>query len=294
MVPFSFTGEWSVGTVPDVILGRTGRRVTRVGLGGEGILRTHGLADQARAVIDEAVGQGITYFDSARAYDGSEAYLGEFWAGYPEARGRVFQTSKSASRESEGAGADLARSLSNLRADHLDLWQIHDLRTWDDIREIEGEGGALDAFLRARKEGLVRHIGVTGHHDPAVLTHAVEHWPVETVLLPVNPVEGILGGFTSETIPAARERGLGIIGMKVLGGSHLLAPPAGITAMMLIRYALSRGVTLAIVGCSTPAEVLTLATAGRDHQPMEPGEMARLEEKFRPYARELAYYRGWG
>ena len=274
------------------LLGRTGRKVSPVGLGGEGILRTHGQADRAQAVIDEAVGQGITYFDSARVYAGSEGYLGRYWAGHPEERARIFQTSKSASRDAEGALADLARTLATLQTDHLDLWQIHDIRTWDDIGEIEAEGGALDAFLQARKEGRALHIGVTGHHDPAVLTHAVEHWPVDTVLLPVNPVEGVLSGFTTGTIPAAREQGLGIIGMKVLGGSHLLAPDAGITAAILIRYALSRGVTLAIVGCSTPAEVLALATAGRDHVPMEPEEMARLEEQFRPFARELAYYRG--
>lgn len=279
--------------IPELALGKTGRKVTRVGLGGEGILRTHGLADRAHAVIDEAVGQGITYFDSARAYDGSESYLGRYWAGHPGERARVFQTSKSASRDGEGADADLTRSLANLHTDHLDLWQIHDIRTWDDIREIEAGGGALDAFLQARREGRVRHIGVTGHHDPAVLTHAVEHWPVDTVLLPVNPVDGVLGGFTTGTIPAARERDLGIIGMKVLGASHFPAPDAGITPARLVRYALSSGVTLVIVGCSTPAEVLALATAGRDHVPMEPEEMARLEEQFRPYARELAYYRGF-
>ena len=276
-----------------LVLGRTGRTVSRVGLGGEGILRTHGQADRAQAVIDEAVGQGITYFDSARVYAGSEGYLGRYWACHPEDRSRIFQTSKSASRDAEGALADLARTLASLQTDHLDLWQIHDIRTWDDIGEIESEGGALDAFLQAKKEGHVHHIGVTGHHDPAVLTHAVGQWQVDTVLLPVNPVEGVLSGFTTETIPAARERGLGIIGMKVLGGSHLLAPDAGITPANLIRYALSRGVTLAIVGCSTPAEVLTLATAGRDHEEMEPREMALLEEQFRPFARELAYYRGF-
>jgi aryl-alcohol dehydrogenase-like predicted oxidoreductase len=278
--------------IREMILGRTGRRVSRVGLGGEGILRTHRQEDRAESVIDEAVGQGITYFDSARVYAGSEGYLGRYWAGHPEVRARIFQTSKSASRDTEGALSDLSRTLATLHTDHLDLWQIHDIRSWDDIREIEAEGGALDAFLQARKEGQVRHIGVTGHLDPAVLTHAVEHWPVDTVLLPVNPVEGVLSGFITGTIPAAQERGLGIIGMKVLGGSHLLAPDAGITPAILVRYGLSRGATLAIVGCSTPSEVLALATAGRDHVPMEPEEMARLEDRFRPFARQLAYYRG--
>jgi len=278
--------------IPERALGKTGRNVSLVGLGGEGILRTHGQVERAHAVIDEAVGQGITYFDSARAYDGSEGYLGRYWAGHAGERARIFQTSKSAGHDAESARADLEHTLATLHTDHLDLWQIHDIRTWDDIREIEAEGGALDAFLQARKEGRVRHIGVTGHEDPAVLTHAVEHWPVDTVLLPVNPVEGVLTGFTTDTIPAARERGLGIIGMKVLGASHFLAPDAGITPALLVRYALSQGVSLVIVGCSTPVDVLALATAGRDYVPMEPEVMSRLEERFRPFARELAYYRG--
>jgi aryl-alcohol dehydrogenase-like predicted oxidoreductase len=278
--------------IPVRSLGRTGRRVTRVGLGGEGILRTHGRGDRARRVIDEAVGQGITYFDSARAYDGSEDYLGRYWGDHAAVRANIFQTSKSASRDAEGARADLSRSLLRLQTDHLDLWQIHDLRSWDEIRELEASGGALDAFLAARREGSVRSIGVTGHHDPGILTYAVEQWPVDTVLLPVNPVEGVLGGFTTSTIPAAQEKGLGIIGMKVLGASNFPAPDAGITPPLLIRYALSHGVTLVIVGCSTPGEVLALATAGRDHMDMEPEEMTRLEEQFRPFAPQLAYYRG--
>jgi aryl-alcohol dehydrogenase-like predicted oxidoreductase len=274
------------------LFGKDGPVVTITGLGGEGILRTRGQHARAQPVIEEAASQGILYFDSARAYEESERYLGRFWGAHPEIRARVFQTSKSGRRDYAGAWSDLETSLANLQTGHLDLWQIHDLRSWEDVDAMEGPSGALGAFQEAKRQGKVRRIGVTGHEDPAVLTHAVENWPVDSVLLPVNPVEGVLGGFLDGTLPAAQARGLAVIGMKVLGAGNFLAPQAGITTDLLIRYALSWPVTLVIVGCSLPIEVLTLASLGRDFIPLPVEARHALEERFAPYARELAYYRG--
>ena len=272
--------------------GKTGREVTRVGLGGEGVLRTFGRHAEAAAVITEALGQGITYFDSAKAYAGSEDYYGEVWRDRPDLREPVFLASKSASRLHADAEMDLQATLQRMGVETLDLWQIHDIRTFTDIRDIEAPDGALEAFIEARESGVVRHIGVTGHHDPDVLSHAVETWPVDAVMMPVNPVEEALGGFMDTTLAAAREQGVAVIGMKVLGGSNYLVPGAGVTPEVLVRYALSREVSVAIVGCSTPAEVQALAAAGRSG-PLPEDEAAALVEVFRPHARELAYYRAF-
>lgn len=272
--------------------GKTGQTVTRVGLGGEGVLRTHGQTPEAQAVIHEALGQGITYFDSARAYAGSEKYYGTIWPTIPEIRANIFQTSKSAGRNKKEAWQDLQQTLSNLGTPYLDLWQIHDVRTEEDLAAIERPNGALEAFLEAKARGLTRFIGVTGHHDPRILTKAVENWPVDAVLLPVNPVEGILGGFLDLTVTAARRKGIAVIGMKVLGAGYYLQPGLKVSADLLIRYALSQGITLAIVGCATPAEVQTLAAAGQDFEPLPPGEQEALIRRFVPYARQLAFYRG--
>lgn len=272
--------------------GKTNRRVTMVGLGGEGVLRTHDRTREALAVIGEAMGEGITYFDSANAYAGSEGYYGEYYREHSGSRAKVFQTSKSADRTKEGALAELQNTLVTMRTDHLDLWQIHDIRTQEDIDEIEAPAGALEAFVEAKKAGKVKHIGVTGHHDPDILKYAVENWPVESVLLPVNPVEGSLGGFMDGVVTSARDRGIAVVGMKILGHSGYISPETGVTPELLLRYALSQGITVAIVGCSTPEEVRTLAEAGRSFQPMEPGEQRALVDAFKPYARKLAYYRG--
>ena len=243
-------------------------------------------------MIKEAALQGITYFDSAKAYAGSEGYYGEFWREHLSLRSRIFQTSKSAARSKDEATRELSQSLTNMGLHHLDLWQIHDIRTREDIERIEGPNGALEAFVEARDAGLVRFVGVTGHYNPEILLHAVKNWPVDAVLMPVNPAEAVLGGFLNDVMAAASDRGLAIIGMKVLGGSHYISTEAGITPELLIRFALSKGITLAIVGCSSPREVQALARAGREFEPLTPEEEMRLVDEFRPRARRLAFYRG--
>ncbi|OQB19981.1 MAG: 2,5-diketo-D-gluconate reductase A [Euryarchaeota archaeon ADurb.Bin190] len=274
------------------LFGKSGPAISQVGLGGEGVLRTFGRGQEARAVIEEAAGQGITYFDTAPAYSGSQSYYGSFWQGQAHLRASIFQTSKSAERSYDEAKADLKDSLRILGLDSLDLWQIHDVRSRQDIEEIEGPGGALRAFLEAKESGLVRFLGVTGHHDPSILLYAVENWPVDSVLMPVNPAEAVLGGFLDRVMPAAMDRGLAVIGMKVLGASHYISPQHGVTAELLLRFALSRQISTAIVGCSSPAEVAGLAETGRRFQPLSDGEEKMLLEVFRPHARRMAYYRG--
>ena len=267
-------------------------RGDRVGLGGEGVLRTKGREHEALMMLEEAYKRGIRYFDSAPAYADSEQYYGRFWSQHPDWKALAFQTSKSAERSADGALMDLKRTLALMGRDHLGLWQIHDVRDNKDVREIEGAGGALQAFYHARETGIVRGIGVTGHHDPAVLLRAVTHWDIDSVLLPVNPVESAIGGFIDRVIPAARERGIGVIGMKTLGAGNYILPEAGLLPENLIRFALSQAVDLVIVGCSTTDEAWLLARISEEHVAMEEKEQSLLVDTVRPYANRLAYYRG--
>lgn len=275
-------------TVP---LGSQKKQVSIVGLGGEGVLRTYDKQNEAQQVINEALQQNISYCDCARVYSDSELYYGSVWKNSPEQRETIFQTSKSASRDRDGALADLSASLQRLQTDYLDLWQIHDVRTEEDLAAISGTGGALEAFVTAREKGLVKNIGVTGHHDPHILTKAVEQWPVDTVLMPVNPAEQVLGGFLTHTLETARNKDVAVIGMKVLGAGHYVTPKLGLTAEVLIRYALSCGITLAIVGCSTAEEVRELATAAT-LPPLTEAEKEQITDLFTPHARQNAFYRG--
>jgi aryl-alcohol dehydrogenase-like predicted oxidoreductase len=283
--------------LPETILGATGRTVTRAGLGGEGVLRTKGKAPEATAVIAAAIDAGLTYFDSARAYEDSERYHGAVWGRRPADREKVFLTSKSPERDGGGARRQLEETLDRMDTDYLDLWQIHDVRTDDELDELLHPGGAMDQFVRAKELGHVRHIGVTGHHDPRVLLRAVRELPVDTVLLPVNPMEGALGGFLTEVVPAAREKGMGVIGMKALGGAGGYGGAgggrlvqSGLEAEALLRFAFAQAVDVVIVGCATPAEVEALVRASR--APLDAAACAALVERVRPDAPRLAGYRG--
>src|SRR5690348_4887918 len=159
---------------PARTLGRTGAQVEPVSLGGEGILRTTGRHREAVPVILEALRLGVRYCDTAPAYQQSQDYYGEaFRAAGPKAREQVFLASKTHARTRDGALRLLDDSLRRLGTDHLDLWQMHDLREHAELDAIFGRGGAVEAAREAQADGRVRFIGLTGHHDPAVLVEAM-------------------------------------------------------------------------------------------------------------------------
>src|SRR5271168_2514264 len=150
----------STAPIPTRPLGKTGRQVTLFGLGGEGVLRTWGQDRAAAQVITRALEQGVTYCDTAPAYSGSLDYYG---AALGERRGQVFLASKTHDRTRDGSLRLLDESLARARTDHLDLWQLHDLRTPRDLQMIFGKGGALEALIEAREQGRVKFLGLTGH-----------------------------------------------------------------------------------------------------------------------------------
>jgi aryl-alcohol dehydrogenase-like predicted oxidoreductase len=274
--------------LPSRLLGDTGERVSIFGLGGEGILRTFGHEAQARAVIEAALETCITYFDCARAYAGSEQYYGTALGARRE---RIFLCSKAHDRSYNGALLMLDQTLANMRTDHLDLWQLHDVRTWDDIEAMDGERGTYAAFERAKREGKTRFIGVTGHYDTEVLLEAMRRFRFDTVLLPVNPCEAVVDSFTNVVIPEAVARDMGIIAMKVLSRGLLLQEPEPPSVQELIDYALSQPVSLAIIGCDDVAQVQANAAAARAFTPMPVVRQRELEQRLRPLAERNLYYR---
>jgi aryl-alcohol dehydrogenase-like predicted oxidoreductase len=273
-------------TLPQRPLGQTGVHATILGLGGEGVLRTFGYEREAQAMIAAALEAGINYFETARAYSGSEAYLGKALKGH---RDKIFLTSKSHGRTRQEAEAHLGVTLRNLQTDHLDLWQVHDVRTMAEVEALGAPGGALGAFYRAKEQGLTRFVGVTGHHDPDVLRRALDLYPFDTVLLTVNPAEPYSRSF----LPLAREafdRGLGVIGMKVLARglvNQLQVAPI----KDFVHYALSQPVSLVVIGCDDPAQVRELAVAARDFAPMPAAAQRDLEKFVAPFAKGLMYYK---
>ncbi len=273
--------------IPKRRLGKTEEHVTIVGLGGEGILRTYGYEKEAYSLINRALDLGITYCESARAYSGSESYYGK---ALKERRGAIFLASKSHARDKRGAQGQLEETLRNMKTDHLDLWQVHDVRTDEDVEEIFGSSGAIEAFAEAKKKGYARFIGVTGHHDPEIIRKCIERFDFDTVLLPVNPAEPQYRSFIETVIPVAAERDMGIIAMKVYFRGYA-TKLEGVPLISFYHFALSHPITTAVIGCDNITQLEQNVSFARSFEPMDGVEMQALVGAISPYARRLMYYK---
>ena len=274
--------------IPKRKLGKTGVDVTILGLGGEGVLRTYGYEREADDLINRAIDLGINYFESARAYSGSESYYGR---SLRERRKEIFLTSKSHARNKKGALLHLQETLRNMKTDHLDLWQVHDVRTEEEIEEIFGPNGALEAFVEAKDKGLVRFIGVTGHHDPLVTKRCLQRFDFDTVLIPVNPAEPAYKSYLTEVIPSAKKKGMGVVGMKVYFRGFADKLPWFETMEPLFRFALSQPITTAVIGCDDVEQLEENVKLAESFSPMTEREILELIRNVSSYARELMYYK---
>lgn len=269
-------------------LGKTGFDTTIMGLGGEGILRSSGLDKQAYKLINKALDLGINYFESARAYEGSEEYYGK---ALRERRKDIFLAGKSHARTKEGALDHLHETLRNMKTDHLDLWQIHDVRNDKEIEEIFSPGGALDAFIEAREKGLTRFIGITGHQDPLVIRQCLLRFDFDTVLMPVNPAEPSYKSFLEEVMPLAIEKGMGVMGMKIYLHGFVSKLSFYTSMESFFRYALSQSIATAVIGCDNLEQLEENVYFVRSFKPMDWEEQDGFVEAIAPFARELMYYK---
>ncbi len=260
--------------LPTRPLGRTGWNATIFGLGGEGVLRTHGRLAEAAAVINRALDQGVNYCDTAPAYSSSMDYYG---ATLGERRSSLFLASKTHDRTRDGSLRLLDDSLKRLRTDHLDLWQLHDLRTEADLRMIFARGGALEALIQARTEGRVRFLGLTGHHDPAILLEAMRRFDFDSVLLAVNVADVHRLPFSRTVLAEAQTRGMAAIAMKVYAAGMI--PRSGFKTRDALNYVLTLpGICTSIIGCSTPAEVDENCRLAREFQALDSAQLRVLED----------------
>jgi len=274
--------------LPTRTFGNDGPAITALGLGGEGVLRTFGREAEAHAVIEAAREAGITYLESARAYNGSEGYYGGARLG---PRAEVFVATKVHERSFSGARAMLETSLRTLRMDYVDLWQFHDIREPSEVTALDDPAGAYAAMVDAKERGLVRFIGVTGHHDPAVLRAAVERVHFDAVLLPINPADGALAdGFERSVIPAARARAMAVIGMKVYAHG-LFFQATDLTPNEALCYALAADVDTLVIGADTTQQVAENVDIARTGAAMPAAQRRALESRVADRAAQLTYYR---
>ncbi len=229
-------------------LGKTGLRVSVVGLGGIPIQRTD--AAGTKKVIDACVETGINYIDTARGYTVSEEYLGEALEGRRE---KFVIATKSMSRDYEGMKADIEKSLRLLRTDYIDLYQIHNIKSDEEFSTCFGENGAYKALVEAKEAGKIGHIGATAHAVEAFERLITEFEDkIETMMFPYNIVENQ----GAEQIRASAEKNIAVIVMKPLAGGNIE------DATLAMKYILSNpDCTVAIPGMGDVEEVYQNAAA---------------------------------
>lgn len=274
--------------LPKRPLGKTGEQVTLLGLGGEGVLRSFDRDQEAVSLIHRAIDLGITYFESARAYAGSESYYG---IALRERRKDIFLASKSHERTGDGALIHLERTLSNMKTNFLDLWMIHDVRTPKDLDQIFGANGAIKAFESARRNKLVRFIGISGHRNPTILSRAIDLFPFDAVLMPVNPAEPHYWSFIDEVLPKAQKKGMGILGMKTLSRGVCIKIFGVESIETFLRFALTQPISTVVIGCESVEQLEMNIRIAQSFQPMPIKEQGILLNRVKSYARELMYYK---
>ena len=262
------------GAIPRRVLGKTGTSVTIIGQAG-GRFPMCSFED-AKSITLRAYDLGVNYFDTARIYwEGrSEEVYG---AVLPPFRKNIFLTSKSPERSRAGAEADLEKSLRALKTDHLDLWQIHQVSTMDEVAQIFAPGGAIEAFEAAKKAGKCRFIGFTGHHDPEVHLAMLRNYDkYDTILMPLNPADPSYLSFEKSVLPVAAARGMGIQAMKSTGNAGLLSD---IHVRDCLTYVLSLPVTCLALGCTTVGQIEDDVRIAQQFKPMAEQEMAQLRSR---------------
>lgn len=285
--------------MPERTLGKTGYQVRLFSLGGQATIEKPGTHDESLAIINRAIDLGVNYIDTAAAYGRSrnpedttppisQTYIGEVMK---TRRREVFLASKTHDRTREGSLRLLDESLRLLNTDHLDLWQLHNVRLDEQLDQIFGKDGAIEALVKARDEKMVRFLGISGHFDPGVLARALRRFEFDTVLVALNPADRHRLSFVDDLLPLANEQRLGVIAMKIPARGRLLRPDGVRSMREAMHYVLTLPVSTVIVGCDTVAQLEENIEIARSFEPLGRDEMLRLEAVAATYETEGAWFK---
>jgi aryl-alcohol dehydrogenase-like predicted oxidoreductase len=268
-------------------LGRTGEKVSAIGLGGYHIGVQPDPADSIR-LIRSAIDRGINFMDNSWDYnDGaSESRMGDALKdGY---RNKVLLMTKIDGRSKAAFNTQLDESLSRLKVDHLDLMQFHEIIRFEDPDRIFAAGGAMEGAMAARQAGKIRYIGFTGHKDPMIHLRmfevAKQHgFHFDTVQMPINVMDAHFRSFANQVIPVANAEGTGVLAMKVFAGRAILQSKT-VEPIEALHYALSQPVSVVITGMDSPAIMDQAFAAIKDFKPLTDTQMAALLARTRDAA----------
>ena len=265
--------------IPVRPLGKTGDKVTILGLGG-----FHSTAKpeaESLRIIQRAVDEGITFLDNAWDYhDGlAEERMGKALH-EGKLRDKIFLMTKCCGRTAKEAQSNLEDSLRRLKTDHLDLWQFHEICYDNDPDWIFEADGAIEFALKAKEQGKIRHLGFTGHKDPSIhLKMLKKPYEWATVQMPLNVMDAHFRSFQHQVLPELVRRGIGPIAMKSLGGAGQIVATAGVPVEDALRYTLSLPISTLVSGIDSEKILEQNLKIVRGFKPLSDDEKKAIEQK---------------
>ena len=250
--------------------GKTGEKFAILSFGAQRIVDGHGCSEaDALKIVNYALDHGIRYFDTAWIYSGgqSEERVGRVAR---HRRREMWIATKAWARDRQGARKQLEESLKRLQTDYVDEWRMHNVWSMDEMDKITAAGGALEAAVRARADGLVRYISISGHSDPRVQIEALARFPFDSVLCATSVLDHFVLSFAEEFLPVARAEGVAVAGMKIIGLGRL--------AKMYdraLRYAFGLPIDTAVVGMESMDQLQKNLEVAEAYRPL--GDDERLE-----------------
>jgi len=269
-------------------LGRTGEKVSAIGMGGFHIAQPGLTAQESIRLVRSAIDRGITFMDNSWDYNEgqSEVRMGKALKdGY---RLKVFLMTKIDGRTKEVAEQQIETCLERLQTDHIDLVQHHEIIRFDDPDRIFAGGGAMEAVVDARKAGKIRYIGFTGHKDPHIhlymLKVAADHgFHFDTVQMPLNVMDAHFRSFAQMVLPTLVKQDIGVLGMKSMGDGVILKSKT-VSPIECLHYALSLPTSVVITGIDKPNILDQAFEAAKTFQPMSREQLAQLLAKTKEVA----------
>jgi aryl-alcohol dehydrogenase-like predicted oxidoreductase len=260
--------------------GKTGESFPILSFGGQRIVDEHHCSeDQAIEIVNTAIDRGIRYFDTAWIYsDGqAEARMGKV---VKHRRKEMWIATKTWDTTRDGALRQLETSLKRLNTDHVDEWRLHNVYDYTRLNAFTGKGGALEAAIQAREQGMVRNISISGHTDPQIQIEALNRFPFDSVLFAASALDHFVLSFAEEFLPVANAKGVATIAMKVLGLGALRHE-----VERSLRYAFALPVSTVIVGMESMAQLEQNLKIAESFTPMTDTERLAFFKDILPLVR---------
>src|SRR6201997_167916 len=278
--------------LPMRTLGRSGEKVSLVGLGGYHIGMQQDEAESIR-IIRTALDNGINFLDNCWDYNNGQSEIRMGKALRDGYRQKAFLMTKIDGRTKQAAADQLDESLRRLQTDHIDLLQFHEVIRDGDPARIFAEGGGMETVLAAKKQGKVRFIGFTGHKSPDIhikmLETAFAHgFPFDAVQMPLNVMDAHFESFEKKVLPILVKHEIGVLGMKPMGDKLILNSKTA-TPLECLHYSMNLPTSVVITGCDSLEILQQAIDAAHSFKPMDTIEVSNLLAKTAPAAEKGEY-----